>query len=299
MTHLVVIGHTGQVASELRFLRLPPGWRLSSLDRRLLDLVRPELFQRKLALLSPTVIINTAAYTAVDKAEAEDDLAMQVNARAPGELARVAAALNIPFLHISTDYVFDGRAGLSYTEQDAPNPINVYGRSKLAGETAVLETGARAVILRTSWVFSRFGHNFVPTMLRLARTRDALSIVCDQRGGPTAAHDIAATLVAMAQRLVEDPQAPCGIFHYSGQPSTTWADFAAAIFDNADWLSQKPEISPILTSEYPTPAMRPLFSVLDCSRLHRHYDIEQPDWRDGLSHTLNYLRPELSKDKAS
>jgi dTDP-4-dehydrorhamnose reductase len=299
MTHLVVIGHTGQVASELRFLRLPTGWRLSTLDRQLLDLTKPETFARKLTILRPNVIINAAAYTHVDKAEQDEDLAMQVNGRAPGELAHVAATLNIPFLHISTDYVFDGSAARPYTEQDTPAPLNAYGRTKLAGETAVLESDARAIILRTSWVFSRFGNNFVRTMLKLAKTRDQLSIVSDQRGGTTPARDIAETLVAMAQRLAEDPEAPAGIYHYSGQPSTTWADFAATIFDNAQWLVRKPKITLIPTSEYPTPATRPLLSVLDCSKLELDYGIQQPDWHDGLVRVLNYLKLEMSKIEVS
>lgn len=299
MTHLVVIGHTGQVASELRYLRLPVGWRMSSLDRRLLDLTQPETFARKLAVLRPSVILNAAAYTAVDEAEAEQDLAMQVNGRAPGELARVAANLGVPFLHISTDYVFDGMSAMPLKEGDETIPLNVYGRSKLAGETAILETDARAVILRTSWVFSRFGSNFVRTMLRLAKTRETLSIVSDQRGSPTPARDIAETLVVMAQRLVEDAQAPTGLYHYCGQPSTTWAEFAQTIFDNANWLTRKPQIIPILTAAYPTAARRPLFSVLDCSKLQRRYGIEQPDWRDGLVRALNYLKPEMSKYEVS
>jgi dTDP-4-dehydrorhamnose reductase len=299
MTHLVVIGYTGQVASELRFVRLPTGWRLTALDRQLLDLTKQETFARKLTMLRPNVIVNAAAYTGVDKAEQEKDLAMQVNGRAPGELAQVAATLNIPFLHISTDYVFDGSASRPYTEQDTANPLNIYGRSKRAGENAILESDARAVILRTSWVFSRFGSSFVHTMMRLARTRDELSIVSDQHGGPTPARDIAETLVMMAQRLIEEPQAPTGIFHYCGQPATTWANFAATVFDKADWLARKPKITPIPTSEYPTPATRPLSSVLDCSKLDREYGIQQPDWHNGLVCVLDYLKPEMSNIEAS
>lgn len=299
MTHLVVVGHSGQVASELRSLDLPAGWRLSGINRHALDLARPETFERKLAALQPDAIINAAAYTAVDKAETEDELALAVNGHAPGELARVACAWGIPFLHVSTDYVFDGTSVQPYAEDDRPNPINVYGLSKLAGERAVLDCGSRAVILRTSWVFSPVGSNFVKTMLRLAAQRDELSIVADQHGGPTPARDIASTLVEIAQHLVDDPQAPCGIFHYSGQSPTSWADFAAAIFEGADWLDRRPAITKIATSQFPTAAKRPLYSVLDCSRLHRCHGIEQPDWRDGLERTLNSLRPETSRHEVS
>lgn len=294
MTHLVVIGHTGQVSRELRLVQMPPQWRMTSLDRSRIDLADPVNFRAIIEPLKPDVIINAAGYTAVDKAEEEQDLAMQVNGQAPGQLGRIAAELDIPFLHVSTDYVFDGTATLPYTELDQPAPLNVYGRSKLAGETAVLETGARAIVLRTSWVFSPFGQNFVKTMLRLGASRDHLSIVCDQRGGPTPAHDIAVTLLTLARHLVNAQQTHTGIFHYSGHPSTSWADFAGAIFAGADWLTRKPEISFITTSDYPTPAPRPLFSLLDCSKLHRHYGIEQPDWRQGLARTLNYLKLELT-----
>lgn len=299
MTHLVMIGQTGQVARELHLLQLPPGWRLTSLDRLRLDLSDPLSFRAVIEPLEPDVIINAAGYTAVDKAEEDQDLAMRVNGQAPGQLARIACELDIPVLHVSTDYVFDGTAALPYTELDQPAPLNVYGRSKLAGETAVLDSGARAIVLRTSWVFSPFGHNFVKTVLRLGETRDRLSIVSDQLGGPTPAHDIAVTLLTLARQLIHSPKTPSGLYHYSGQPATSWAEFATAIFDGADWLARKPGISLIPTSDYPTPAQRPLYSVLDCARLDRDYGIAQPDWRAGLARVLNILRHDISKHEAS
>jgi len=291
MTHLVVIGHTGQVASELCATVLPSGWHLTSLGRQDIDLSQPGTIASKLEPLAPSVLINAAAYTAVDKAETEEELAMQVNGHAPGELARTCVQFDIPLLHVSTDYVFDGTATEPYSEQHHTHPLNAYGRSKLAGEVAIQEPGARAIILRTSWVFSATGANFVKTMLRLAAERDELSIVADQRGGPTSAKDLASTLITLAQHLVERPQAPSGIYHYAGQPGTNWAEFAAAIFEGADWLARKPQVHRISTEQYPTPAKRPLYSVLDCSKINRDHAIQQPDWCNGLRHALDQLNP--------
>jgi dTDP-4-dehydrorhamnose reductase len=291
MTHAVLIGQSGQVASEFQDLALPDGWRLTSLGRADLDLCDPEVFASVINPLEPDVLINAAAYTAVDRAETEQDLARQVNAIAPGELARLAARRDIPLLHVSTDYVFDGSLDRPWTEDDRPRPLNAYGRTKLAGETAIFDSGVRAIILRTSWVFSPYGSNFVKTMLRVAETRDQLSIVSDQHGGPTPARDIARTLLELAARLTQAASAaPLGIYHYAGQPATSWAGFAEAIFDQADWLQARPSITPIPTSGYPTPAARPLNSVLDCTRLERDFGIKQPDWHIGLARTLNMLR---------
>jgi dTDP-4-dehydrorhamnose reductase len=292
MTHVVVIGHSGQVASELRGLVLPTNWRMTSLSRHQLNLSRPYRLFEALEALNPDVLINAAAYTHVDNAEIERELAHAVNAQAPEELAWASKRLDIPFLHISTDYVFDGMAALPWREGDDTLPLNVYGRSKLAGEFGVLASGARAVIVRTSWVFSPFGQNFVKTMLKLAADRPELSIVSDQRGSPTAACDIAKALLVVAQRLVEHPDSPLGVYHYCGRPSTSWAEFAEEIFANADWLAHAPVVKRISTAEFPTRARRPRFSVLDCSKLKHDYGIEQPDWHIGLSDTLERLRPQ-------
>lgn len=296
MTHLVVIGHTGQLARELRELALPAGWRRSSLDRTTLDLTRPENFEAVLTGLQPGVIINAAGYTSVDTAEAEEDIAMLTNGRAPGEIARVARLLGAPLLHVSTDYVFDGQSAQPYTEQDTPNPINAYGRTKLAGEMAILAAGARAVILRTGWMFGRFGHNFLRTVFNLASQREAFPVVCDQRGGPTPARDVAESLVLMAQRLVDQPDTQAGIFHYSGRPCATWAEFAATIVGSANWPGPTPQVVPVSTSQFPSAATRPRYSVLECSKLQQAYGIVQPVWQDGVLRALDDLDHGLRGD---
>jgi dTDP-4-dehydrorhamnose reductase len=289
MARIVVIGGAGQVGEEFHHQALPSDWSCIGLYRSDLDLTEPASFKPILGVLEPDLIINAAGYTNVDKAEAEEDLAMQVNARAPGELAKVAADFGIPFLHISTDYVFDGSSDRPWTEDDEPNPINAYGRSKLKGERVVLDSGALAIVLRTSWVFSPYGSNFVKTMLRLGAKHEQLSIVADQQGGPTAADDIAAALITVGQKLLEG-STQGGVYHFAGQPAVTWAEFAEAIFDYANWLDRRPDIQPIKTVDYPTPARRPLNSILDCSKIKKDFDIAQPDWHEALKRTLNELK---------
>ena len=292
MARIVVIGRSGQVATELRHQRLPKGWELVVLGREQLDLAQPKAFKVILAEHEPDILINAAAYTAVDQAENEEELATLVNGTAPGRLAKAAADFGIPFLHISTDYVFDGSSRRPWTEDSAPNPINAYGRSKLAGERAVCDSAARALILRTSWVFSPFGSNFVKAMLRQAEIRQNLSVVADQHGGPTSADSIAQALIRIAKSMDEgQDRSHSGIFNFSGQPTTTWADFAEAIFDKAVGIKNKPKVSRISTEQYNTPAKRPLNSVLDCSKLARVFEIKQPDWHDGLKRTLAALAP--------
>lgn len=299
MTHLVVIGSTGQLARELSEIALPAGWRRSSLDRTTLDLTRPETFEAILTGLQPGVIINAAGYTSVETAEADEEAAMLANGRAPGEIARVARQLGAPLLHVSTDYVFDGQSAQPYTEQDAPNPINAYGRTKLAGELAILAAGARAVILRTGWMFGRFGHNFLRTVLNLASQSESFPVVCDQRGGPTPARDVAESLVLMARRLVDQPDAQGGVFHYSGRPCVSWAEFAATIVGSANWPGPAPQVVPVSTSQFPSAATRPRYSVLDCSKLQQAYGIVQPGWQEGVLRTLNDLGHGLRGDGTS
>ena len=292
MARIVVIGRSGQVATELRHRLLPNGWELIALGRDQLDLAQPENFKVILAEHEPDILINAAAYTAVDQAEIEEELATLVNGTAAGRLAKSAAEFGIPFLHISTDYVFDGTSLRPWSEDSAPNPINAYGRSKLAGERAVCDSAARALILRTSWVFSPFGSNFVKAMLRQAEIRQDLSVVADQHGGPTSADSIARALIRIAKFLDNgQDRSHSGIFHFSSQPATNWADFAEAIFDNAIWIKNKPKVNRISTKQYNTPAKRPLNSVLDCSKLARVFGIKQPDWHDGLKRTLAALAP--------
>jgi dTDP-4-dehydrorhamnose reductase len=278
---LLVFGSTGQVAQELR--RLHPD--ATFLSREDADLTDPQACAAVIPRSRADAIINAAAYTAVDKAEVDEATAMLVNATAPGALARAAAATGIPFIHISTDYVFDGSGGAPRHPDDETGPLGAYGRSKLAGEHAVHAAGGTFAILRTSWVFSSHGSNFVKTMLRLGKTRDSLAVVSDQVGGPTAAADIAAALVDMARLLARGDGAP-GTYHFAGAPDVSWADFAREVFHQAHMGTQVVDIP---TEAYPTPARRPHNSRLDCRTTEVVFGIPRPDWRKSLTQVLREL----------
>ena len=277
----LVFGATGQVALELR-RRMPAATFLSRADA---DLSNPAACATAIERSTADVVINAAAWTAVDKAETEEAEATVVNGEAPAAMARAAAAAGKPFLHVSTDYVFDGAGTRPWTPADATGPLGAYGRSKLAGEQGVQDAGGRFVILRTSWVFSAHGTNFVRTMLRLGKTRDQLSVVADQTGGPTAAGDIAAALTIMAQALHEG-RSVSGIYHYAGAPDVTWADFAREIFRQA---GLQVRVEDIPTSAYPTPARRPENSRMDCTGTETTFGIPRPDWRESLTQVLREL----------
>jgi dTDP-4-dehydrorhamnose reductase len=271
--NLLVFGKTGQVARELQ--RLVP--EATFLGREEADLMNPAACAAAIAASGADAVINAAAWTAVDKAETEEAAATVVNGDAPAAMARAAAARGIPFLHVSTDYVFDGAGDRPFSPDHPTGPQNAYGRSKLAGETGVRAAGGNHLILRTSWVVSAHGANFVKTMLRLGATRDALSVIADQIGGPTPAAAIAGALVTAARAMTNG--APGGTHHFSGSPDVSWADFARAIMAEAK-LSCR--ITDIPTSDYPTPARRPLNSRLDCQSLTAAFGIPRPDWREGL-----------------
>ncbi|MEN8658131.1 MAG: dTDP-4-dehydrorhamnose reductase [Marivita sp.] len=281
---ILVFGKTGQVAIELQRQA-----EVTALGRDAADLSDPQGCAAAIADLRPSVVINAAAYTAVDKAEEEEALAQAINAASPGAMAGACTHLDIPFLHVSTDYVFDGTGTQAWQETDPVSPQNAYGRTKLAGEQAVRSTGARHIILRTAWVFSAHGANFVKTMLRLSETRDALSVVEDQIGGPTPAADIAATLLALADAMRDGGMlggATGGTYHYAGEPHTSWAGFARAIFEQAGCDMS---VTGIPSSDYPTPASRPLNSRLDCAKLGADFGITPADWKAGLAAVLKDL----------
>lgn len=276
---VLVFGQTGQVARALA--RAAP---VTALGRAEADLSDPEACAAQIRAHAPKVVINAAAYTVVDRAEDEEALAHRINGDAPGAMARACADMGVPFLHISTDYVFDG-VGQGAWGPDAPTaPQNAYGRSKLAGEEAVRAAGGQHAILRTAWVFSADGANFVRTMLRLSQTRDALSIVDDQRGGPTPARGIAQALLDMATAM--QGTSLSGTWHYAGQPATTWAGFARETFAQA---GRDVTVTGIATRDYPTPATRPLNSELDCTTLSRDFGISPPDWRTDLALVIKEL----------
>jgi len=275
---ILVFGKTGQVASELQRQA-----DVTALDRSHADLSDPAACAAIIRHTDADVIINAAAYTSVDRAEANEDLATTINAIAPTEMAKAAAARGLPFLHVSTDYVFDGSGSAPRTPEEPTAPINVYGHSKLAGEQGVSASGVTYAILRTSWVFSAHGANFVKTMLHLGSDRNILSVVDDQIGGPTPAADIAATLLKMAEQLRPNNS---GTYHYAGAPDVSWKDFATEIFLQA---GLPVEVSGIPTSSYPTPAERPLNSRLGCTAMQNMFGIPQPDWRVGLTKVLQDL----------
>jgi dTDP-4-dehydrorhamnose reductase len=280
LMHVLIIGKTGQVGRELSRLEWPA--HVTQLEREECDLSDIASIRRAVEMNEPDIVINAAAYTAVDRAESEPELAMVVNGRAPGELARACAEKGAALIHLSTDYVFDGTKRDAYVEDDPVNPLSVYGRTKEAGEAAIRAAHDKYIILRTSWVFSAHGTNFVQTMLRLAATRPELRVVADQTGAPTSARDIALALAAIAKAVGEGGTA-WGMFHFASAEPTSWHGFAEAIFAGAP---SPPKIVPITTAEYPTPARRPANSILDCTRIGQAYGIAQPSWRDALAEVL-------------
>ena len=277
---LVVTGRSGQIAAALA--------RRAVFDRTLdvvtpgrpeMDLLRPETIAPAIAAAQPDLVVNAAAYTAVDRAESEGDLAFAVNAAGAGAVAEAAAGLGIPVIQLSTDYVFDGAKAAPYVESDATAPLSVYGTSKLAGEKAVTAANPRHVILRTSWVYSAEGANFLRTMVRLAREHRVLRVVDDQHGSPTHADDVAAGIITVAKALASGA-GTTGIFHMTAAGETTWCGFARAILaESARLGGPSVAVEAITTAQYPTPAARPRNSRLDCSKIAGAYGIRLPDWR--------------------
>lgn len=281
MKGLLILGRSGQLAQALA--RLAPDATVWGRDEA--DLSDPQAVARRILALRPQAIVNASAYTAVDRAETEVEAATVLNATAPGLLAQAAADLGVPFLHVSTDYVFDGSGEAARTEDAPTAPMGVYGRTKLEGEGRVAAAGGQWAVMRTSWVFSPDGANFVKTMLRLGAERDRITVVADQIGGPTEASRIAAALLEMARQMRTDPD-KSGLYHFAGAPDVSWADFARAILARAGLACT---VQNIPTSDYPTPARRPANSRLDCSRIARDFGIARPDWRADLDKTLKQL----------
>ncbi|SIT87268.1 dTDP-4-dehydrorhamnose reductase [Yoonia rosea] len=279
---ILVFGRTGQVARALIAAGPAAEVEITALGRDAADLTNPAACAAIIAASDADAVINAAAYTAVDAAETDEATARIVNADAPTAMAQACAAKNIPFVHISTDYVFDGSAGAAWKPTDPTGPLGAYGRTKLAGEKGVTHAGGTFAILRTAWVFDANGKNFVTTMLRLSETRDALTVVADQIGGPTPADAIAAACLTIAKTLAAGQEAS-GIYHFSGAPDVSWADFARAIFDIAD---RDVTVTDITTADYPTPATRPANSRLDCTGTEAAFGIARPDWRSALAKML-------------
>ena len=284
----LVTGGSGQVATEL--LARAPG-KVQRVGRPAFDFERPASIAETFHAAEPSLVINAAAWTAVDAAESEPEAAMRANRDGPAELARLCAAAGIPLIHISTDYVFDGLKGAPYTEEDPVSPMAVYGSTKLAGEAAVLAAGGQAVILRTSWVYAAMGKNFVRTMLGAGLKNSTLRVVADQQGCPTNAGDLADAILAIAERLERGWGVEFGgVFNAAGRGSTTWHGLAVAALEEAARHGRPmPEVVPIATADWPTPARRPPDSRLDTGKLERVFGVRLPEWRPSLARTVDAI----------
>lgn len=289
---ILVTGTEGQVARSLAERAPSHGVTVQLLGRPHLDLAAGKAVRDMVRQAGADVVVNAAAYTAVDQAESEPEIAMAVNGAGAGYVAEAAALMNVPVIQLSTDYVFDGMSGRPYREEDSVAPAGSYGRSKLAGEEAAAAATPNHVILRTAWVYSPFGKNFVKTMLRLAADREEVGVVADQHGSPTSALDIADGLIAVCRNLVERPEdrGLRGIFHMAGAGYTTWADFAAFVFERSEALGgPSARVKAISTADYPTPAKRPANSRLDCAKLAERHGVSLPSWRSSTEQCVGRL----------
>lgn len=277
---VLVFGSSGQVATELTRIA-----NVQCISRVEADLENSAACADAIKRHAPVAVVNAAAYTAVDAAERDEAMAKAVNADAPEAMADTCAEMGIPLVHISTDYVFDGSGFDAFKPSDPTSPQNAYGRTKMLGENLIKDSGCIFAVMRTSWVFSAHGNNFVKTMLRLAQSRDQLSVVNDQVGGPTSARAIAWACVEVAQQLQANPS-KSGVYHLSGAPDVSWAEFAQHIFKTTNL---NVNVSGIPTADYPTPAVRPLNSRMDCSDTYEVFGIDRPDWRDELQSVLDEL----------
>lgn len=277
---ILVFGKSGQVATELQSFN-----NIVAISRDQADLSNPSSCSDAIKTYEPEAVINAAAYTAVDKAETEEALATVINGEAPTAMAHACADLKIPLVHISSDYVFNGKTDTPWQPIDKTEPQNAYGRSKKIGEEGIRKTSSTHAILRTSWVFSAHGSNFVKTMIKLAEEKEELHLVADQFGGPTPAKDIAKACIQIAEQLLKNPR-KSGTYHFSGAPDVSWAYFATKIFER---VGRTVNVVPVPTSDYPTTATRPLNSRLDCRTTKHTFLIDRPNWRIGLNNILNEL----------
>ena len=283
----LLTGSKGQLAHCFRD-RLPDNWELIATDSSSLDITDADAVRNMVQSFQPDAIVNAAAYTAVDRAETNVPAAFAVNAAAVHNLADAARSVHARFIHVSTDYVFDGTSKTPYREHDYTNPQSVYGRTKAAGELLALAANPESTIIRTSWLFSEYGNNFVKTMLRLAKERDSLSVVNDQIGCPTYAGDLAQAIIT----LLQHPSPSRGIYHFGGNKSVTWYEFSQTIFQTAlkhDNNFKMPQLTPITTDQYPLPAPRPEYSIMDCRKIENDYGIKPSDWQKALNDIIGKL----------
>ncbi len=283
---ILVTGANGQLGWELgQLAKSYPIFEFVFVDRSQLDLSLPDTFEKMMHAIKPDCIVNTAAYTAVDKSETEKELAYTINATAVQELARISQALSIPFITYSTDYVFDGEANQPYLSSTKMDPVNYYGSTKAAGETLAMEANEHTIVIRTSWVFSSHGNNFVKTMMRLMKERDQLNIVADQKGRPTYAKDLALATMIMIE-AIHAGKTIKGIYHFANQGETTWYDFAVKIKAIAGLTCA---LNPIETKDFPTPAKRPAYSVLDTSKIEEALSLSIPHWEEALANCMKEI----------
>jgi dTDP-4-dehydrorhamnose reductase len=289
MAAILVLGADSQVARELTARAAGVGIAASAVRRTEVDVADSVAVRSAIAFAAPVLVVNTAAYTDVDRAETDVDEAFRANATGPDIVARSCAEADVPLVHLSTDYVFDGSKPTAYTEDDPVAPLSVYGRSKAEGEDAVRRALDRHIILRTSWVYGAYGSNFLKTILRRAQEHDELTIVADQLGCPTATADIADAILGIAGRIADDGT-PWGTYHFVGRGVTTWHGFAAEIVDaQAGITGRRPKVVAITTAEYPRPARRPANSALDSSRFHQAFGVRAADWRERVRHVVAAL----------
>lgn len=288
MTKILLIGITGQVGQELQ-QTLPQIGEVIGVDRQTIDLTQPAQIRTQIAQIKPDLIVNAAAYTAVDKSESEPEIAMAINATAPQEIAIAAQKIGAKVLHISTDYVFKGQNHTPYLETDSTAPLGVYGKSKLLGENGMLENCDRSVVIRTAWVYGSRGHgNFVKTMLRLGAERPELKVVADQIGSPTWSYDLARAITQLLSQSLTDESIQ-GIYHFTNSGVASWYDLAIATFSEAKQLGfplKIEQVIPITTAEFPTPTQRPAYSVLSKAKITKILGTHPPYWRDALSKML-------------
>jgi len=290
---ILITGAQGQIGKELVTVANTQGFAVIAAGRNELDITELENVKRYIQSNAPALVINAAAYTAVDKAEEEQNIAYAINRDGVANLAKACKEKNIPLLHISTDYVFDGSQGDDYQESDAVSPLGVYGVSKWQGEEAIRDELAKHIILRVAWVFGAQGNNFVKTILRLGKDLDELNMVADQFGGPSPAKNIAETLIILVEQYQKHKTLEWGTYHYCGSEKTNWCEFAKEIFKQAkeqELIEKEIKVNAITTAEYPTPAARPANSMLDCSKLKNTFDIEMPNWKEALNQMLIELK---------
>ena len=290
MTAILLFGANGQLGQEILARAPAASLNIIGRSRSDTDIADAAAVEAAFGAVRPDLVVNAAAYTKVDKAETEREEAYRVNQDGAGIVAAACAAANVPFVHISTDYVFDGSKPGPYVEDDPPGPVSVYGASKLAGEEEVRRRHKKHVILRTSWVYGQYGSNFLKTMLRLAEERSELRVVADQRGSPTCTADLAQAVFALASRLTRADAAVWGTYHFTGEGETNWCQFADEILtQRAKWKGGRPKLTPITTAEYPTPARRPINSVLDNSRFRSTFGLSAKSWRQSVKESVDAL----------